>query len=347
MAKLSKSEYTKQAEERKNELNNRVLECAKNFSESPESMMEYLKFQSNFYQYSAKNTILIQMQNPAARFCGSFKSFKDKGYSVKKEESSMKIFVPTHKTFLETEDGDTIALSEATKQQKADYKAGKIKSFQKLYFKVGSVFDISQTNCPKSDYPKLLDLGYSSKHHSDLFDTLKNYSVEKLNCPVLEGAYSSVTLRGLYSITDNEIKISNSFDDTTKLSILSHELGHAILHSQYTELGDIKLSPAQTEFEADAVSVMLYNRFGLEISESRQRHLSESFKDFTNSKGYKPEMLTDSLERANSAYRNVNEYLNEHLPQTQEVTIDKTQSLPTQQPILPNEITSVGFVQSM
>lgn len=347
MAELSKKEYIAQAEERKKELSNRVLECAKSFTQNPENIMEYLRFQSKFYRYSVKNTMLIQSQNPTASFCGSFKHFKDKGYSVKKGEKSMQILVPTIKTFLKLPNEETIALSEATKQQKADYKVGKIESYQKRYFKIGNVFDISQTDCPKSDYPKHLDLGYSSKQHAELFKVLKNFSQEKLNCPVHEGAYSSVTYRGLYSITDNEIKISSNFDDTTKLSILSHELGHAILHSKYTELGDPKMLPVQKEFEADAVSIMLYSRFALEVNESRQRHLSESFSGFTKSDGYKPEMLTESLERANSAYRSVNEYLNEHLTQTQEVTIDKTQSLPTQQPILPNEIPSMGFVQTM
>lgn len=340
-----KTDYAKQAEERKAELSNKVIECAKSFTNNPERIVEFLKFQSMFYRYSAKNTMLIESQNPTAQFCGSFKFFTDKGYSINKGEHSMQIFVPTIKTFLETEDGDTIALGEATKQQKADYKAGKIKSFQKLYFKVGNVFDISQTNCPKSDYPKFLDLGYSSEQHAELIEALKKFSVEKLNCPVHEDAYSSVTVRGMYNIETNEIKISKNFDDTTKLSILSHELGHAILHSKYTQLGKTEIPTVQKEFEADAVSVMLYHRFGIELTDSRQSHLSSAFKEYTSIKGYKPEMLTESLERANSANKEVCDYLNNEFSQT--ITHTQTQTNNVQQPILPNEIPSVGLVQSM
>lgn len=341
---VDKKDYAAQAEERKKELNNKVLECAKNFTDNPENILEFIKFQSKFYKYSAKNTMLIQAQNPNAVFCGSFKHFKDKGYSIKKGEKSMQIFVPTLKTFIETPDGETVALSDANKQQKEDYKLGKLKSHQKLFFKVGNVFDISQTDCPKEEYPKYLDLGYPSEVHAELFYVLKRYSVEQLNCPVEEDAYSSVTLRGLFSPTKNEIKISGNFDDTTKLSILSHELGHAIIHNIKAMDGNSRPT-AQVEFEADAVSVMLYSKFNLEISDSRQAHLAGVFKQFTELKEYKPKMLTESLERANNAYKSVSDYINDMSVQNQQIYTNNIH--PTNEPILPNQISGGGITQTM
>lgn len=344
----SKKDYALEAEERKQELNNKVLEYAKNFELDHNKLQEYLAFQSRFYRYSSKNTILIQMQNQGALFCGSFKYFKDKGYSVKKGEKAMQILVPTLKTFLKFSEDDIVPLSDASKEQKQAYKDGKVETFKKLYFKVGSVFDISQTDCPKTDYPKLLDIGYKSEEHAKLFNSLKEFSEKELNCPVEVDAYSSVAMRGYYNPVNNEIKISGNFDDTTKLSILSHELGHAMMHN-LNEMFGTERNVVQKEFEADALSIMLYNKFGLEISESRHNHLSAHFKELTKLKGYKPEMLTASLDRANTAYKKVSEHLDKEFKQEQSHENTKTQAKADfkNEPVLPNQIQSTGITQSM
>lgn len=348
MATLSAKDYAAQADAKKQELTDKVLDYAKSFQQSPETLVEYLKFQSSFYRYSTNNTMLIHFQNPGALYCGSFQHFKDKGYSVKKGEHGMQVLVPTRKTFLVTPEDDKLPLSEATKEQKQAYKEGKIESFKRLYFKVGTVFDITQTNCPKEDYPKLLDLGYSSEQHAELFKTVKEYSEKELNCPVEEDAYSSVSLRGYFSPADNKICISGNFDDTTKLSILTHELGHAIMHNAAQTAENGRPPTAQIEFEADAVSIMLYKKFSLEPSESRLRHLSDSFKDFQNTKDFNSKMITDSLEKAHKAFNQVSEYLDNNMSQEQTQQQTQTADTPQTEPILPNQIPDVGgMVQAM
>ena len=144
------------SEEQKKEIQKKVIDIAENFKENAQDFAEYLKFSSKFYNYSARNTMLIYSQNPGACFCNSYKTYKDMGYQVKRGEHGMKILVPTLKTFLNINDSWT-SLSQATTEQKALYKQGKIQSQQKLYFKIGTVFDISQTNCPKKDYPRYFD----------------------------------------------------------------------------------------------------------------------------------------------------------------------------------------------
>lgn len=186
------------SEELKKELQNKVLDLAESFKQNPQDIAEYLKFTSRFYNYSSRNTMLIYMQNMGAMYCNSFKGFKDMGYSVKRGEHGMKILVPTIKTYLHTDNG-LIPLSKATAEQKQAYKLNKIEAEQKLYFKVGTVFDITQTNCPKEDYPKFLDIGYSSEQHAKIYNTLKKFCEEKLNCPVHENAFESVALRGYYA----------------------------------------------------------------------------------------------------------------------------------------------------
>lgn len=187
------------SEEQKKEMQKKVIDLAESFKENPQEFAKYLRFSSQFYNYSARNSMLIFSQNEGTRYCNSFKAFKDLGYSVKRGEHGMKILVPTVKTYLHIGD-DLIPLSKATAEQKATYKLHQIQSEQKLYFKVGTVFDIAQTNCPKEDYPKYLDFGYSSEQHARICDTMKKFCEEKLNCPVHESNFNSVVLRGYYSI---------------------------------------------------------------------------------------------------------------------------------------------------
>lgn len=308
---FSKTEKVKQ------ELQDIVIQTANNFADRPEDIAEYLKFQTKFYNYSSRNCLLIYKQNPGAVFCSSFKAIKDMGYSVKKGEHGMKILVPTLKTYLKIGES-LVPLSQATEAQKQAYKANQIDTVKKLFFKVGTVFDIAQTTCPVQDYPKYLDLGHSSAHHKQLYEIIKNYCEHELNCPVHENNLSSVALRGYFNPATNSISISGNYNDTTRLSILTHELGHAMLHkSPETE------KPAvQTEFEADAVSIMLHTYMGIEIAESRQRHISDTLKAWKNSPDFQPEKLTESLKQTHDAYQQVVKQINQDM-----------------QPILKNEAT--------
>lgn len=307
------------SEEQKKEMQQKVIDLAESFKDNPQVFAEYLRFSSQFYNYSARNSMLIYEQNRGARYCNSFKAFKDMGYSVNRGEHGMKILVPTVKTYLHI-GNDLIPLSKATAEQKAAYKLHQIQSEQKLYFKVGTVFDIAQTNCPKEDYPKYLDLGYSSEQHAEICSTMKKFCEEKLHCPVHEDNFNSVVLRGYYSPSANFISLSGMFDDTTKLSILTHETGHAILHND-KEMKQEKRPEAQIEFEADATSVMLQSYFGVEFAESRLRHLSDCYNEMLSDKNITSKDVTASLDRAHKAFKivvdNVNKELRPELTQTQ------------------------------
>lgn len=335
------------SEELKKEMQQKVIDLAENFRQNPQEITEYLKFSSQFYNYSVRNSMIIYAQNEGAMYCNSYKAFQKMGYSVKRGEHGMKILVPTYKTYLHI--GDTLVpLSKATAEQKKAYKLHQLESEQKLLFKVGTVFDISQTNCPTEDYPKYLDLGYSSEQHAQIYDTLKKFCVQNLNCPVHENAFSSVSLRGYYTPGDNSISLSGNFEDTTKLSILSHEAAHAMLHNE-NELKQQQRPNAQVEFEADATSVMLQSYFGIEIAESRLCHLSECYKQMMSNKNITSKDVTASLERAHQAFKTVVESVNQDLKpeQTQnQINTQDTQAQTTatpQQPILPSQLPDMGM----
>ena len=271
----NKAEYIKNKNDEMAGIKNKIKELAQNYSEDPRIFSEVLQFSAKFYRYSSRNNQLIYAQNPYATFTASFKKFKEMGYNVKKGEHGMKIICPVFVTYLEDPDTKVLVkLSEASKELKEKYKnrEAEIKTVQS--YKLGTVFDISQTNCPTEDYPKYFNVGYKDEPAERLYNAIKKYAETKLNCPVDETDMKSISLRGLYTGT-NEIKINRLLQDTQKLSTLTHELGHAIMHKDFSE----KLT-AQKELEADALSIMLSTHFGVELTDQRIRHLSDCFNTY-------------------------------------------------------------------
>lgn len=53
-----------------------IQNIVNNFKEDPEKILEFIDFQSRFYNYSTRNTMLIYAQNPGALFVGSFAAIK-------------------------------------------------------------------------------------------------------------------------------------------------------------------------------------------------------------------------------------------------------------------------------
>lgn len=297
-------------ERRKKELLDKVENIIDNFQRSPADLIEYFKFNSKFYQYSKNNNTLIYQQNRYAQYCGSFKAFKDMGYSVKKGEHGMKILVPyISKYFYNADTQEWEKVSEATPEQKLKIKNGEIEIKQYTSFGVGTVFDISQTNCPVEDYPKFFGFGHASKSHRELFNAVKYYAEGK-GIPVEIIDLKSITLSGEYNAADNSIVLSDKLNDDRLLSVMTHELSHALLHnSDITENENKHIM--QIEFEADAMSLLLRERLGIsDIEDARQAHLQTSFKKYmewaeANEFEQHCPTLSEILDNINDAYSNM------------------------------------------
>ena len=193
---------------------------------------------------------------------------------VLKGEKGMKIWVPVKTTFLILGENNYVSLSDATKEQKEAYKEGKIEGRTRTTFKIGTVFDIGQTNYPKEKYPELYSMGYSSEQHEMITNGLINFCKE-CGCRVETKSLSSISLRGNYDATTNHIALNEKLEDTQRLSTLSHEIGHMLQNH-----GSKEVSVSQKEFEADCISVLIQCHFGIELNDARKSHLSYHFKKF-------------------------------------------------------------------
>lgn len=327
MQKYSKDEWKKMKEEKKEQLFNQVNDIVNNFQTSPENIIEYLKFNSKFHQYSNNNTILIYSQNPSASFCASYKAFKDMGYQVLKGQKGMKILVPQILTLWYDENLEQWKkLSEATKTEKERIKNNEYKTKKTTIFGTGTVFDIGQTDCPASDYPKIFDMGFVSAEHNLLYDAVTNYAQNK-GIIIEEKFLPSITTRGFYVREYNSITISDKLRDSMKLSVLTHELSHALIHSQ-PEAAELPVP--QKEIEADSLSLMLRSHLGITaVEDVRQDHLKTAYQKYIewaeeNKNNIHCPDLPEILNNVHNTYVNIiedfNNSINHYLDLHKEVT---------------------------
>ena len=114
-----------------------------------ESWLEYLRFQSLFYRYSAQNTMLIYSQRPEASFVMGYKSWNKIGRYVVKGGQAIKILAPCYKkvdSIVEPKDDNKYFDAEA------EHEIKKVLSG----FKVANVFDIQDTAGDDSRLPILI-----------------------------------------------------------------------------------------------------------------------------------------------------------------------------------------------
>lgn len=270
-----KKEWIEKAKEQEQEAFKRIREVIDNYREDPEKIREYFQFASNFYNYSSRNVSLIYAQNPNATFVQSFEGWKKMDSHIEKGSVGIKILVPVKVTYLNVDDENKIQLSKASKELKEKYKRGEIEAQSVTRFKVGNVFDISQTNFPKEKYPDLFDMGKKSMKHRAVTNGLIEFAEQEIHCTVSTENLESIALLGFYTPSKHNITLNERMEDTVRLSTMSHELGHALEHWSMPDT-----SVAQKEFEGDAISIMIQQRYGIEITEQRARHITGHFKAF-------------------------------------------------------------------
>lgn len=269
-----KEKWRLQAAENRKKAHDMIHDIGANYSRRPEQIAEMLEFGSKFYQYSLNNMKLIYSQNCHAVYVQSFEAWKEMGANVQKGQKGIKIFVPVQSTLLKLGEGKEIPLSAATQHQKALYKSGQIQGRKTIHFKVGNVFDISQTDFPTERYPEMFSMGYPSRKHADVAEGLREFC-QSIGVEVACQPLNSISLRGFFSHGDNRIVINELLNDTQKLCTLSHEIGHAVHEHAARDISDI-----QKEFEADSISIMIQSHFGIELTETRKAHLAACYRKF-------------------------------------------------------------------
>ncbi|MCT7690229.1 MAG: ImmA/IrrE family metallo-endopeptidase [Lactobacillus crispatus] len=311
--KFDKTAWKKQHEQTVEKLKKGLLKEVENYTQSPEKVVEMLDFMSKFHNYSERNALLIHMQRPGATAVGSYAKFKKLGYSVNKGEKGIKIFVPSKATvfYRQGKDGkkNLTSLKNATKEEKQQIKEGNIDSYQKTFYKIGTVFDAPQTNMPKEKYPELYpnrhqDFAMENPEQLDLLEKGLRSVADDMKMPVVTYNPFDAEIRdkykdpqnakGYFNRATNEIVLNGNNTPTENVSVLAHELGHAQLHNSQKQEKD--LPRELKEMQAELTSYLYCSHFGIDTKQETIDYIAswtsngQKFNELPN--GVKGQILT-------------------------------------------------------
>ena len=281
---------------------------------TPTQMGEYLAFMAKMYQYSPTNVAMIQKQFSGAKAVGSFKFWKDKGFSVQRGEQGIEIFVPNKSPEkFKNQEGKWRNIKYATPEEKQLIKENKLEHKKgKIYFTIGHVFDISQTNAKASDLPAIFPNRWLEGNVNDydvLMTACKKIATD-LNVSVGDPLDELGSAKGAfyYSLLNTDkvghIGLNPRNSELQNVKTMLHELAHAKLHSGKKAF---QLSDEEKEFQAEMVAFTVASYFDIDTTDYSLQYLA----NWTQNKELKEKtkLLNEVRETAVSFIQTVEEEL--------------------------------------
>ncbi|WP_251920175.1 ArdC-like ssDNA-binding domain-containing protein [Lactococcus lactis] len=215
-----------------------------------ETFKNYLDFALQFRQYSYRNKILIQSQNPKASLVAGYRAWQDKGRQVQRGEKALKIFVPS-----------LAAKKDKDGNYSRDKEGNVIKEVKGFY--LASVYDVRQTEgepIPKPIYELEENINNPQK-----FDWYIK-AITKLSPVPIQFAEIKGTAKGFFVPSEKQITIRPGMSESQTIKTMLHEITHSILHDNNVPVfGSSEY--ARQEIEAESVAYMIANSFGIETQE--------------------------------------------------------------------------------
>ena len=207
----------------------------------PNAYLHYLDVQADNPRYSASNILLAMEQNPEITYINSLQGWNALGRSVKREESGLKVRVSD-----------------------PYIKDGR----QHRGYKIGRVFDISQTN-GKGTVPKL-----TVRENTPEMDTALRKLLDLSPVKIVTSTTTYEDAR--YDPASQEITVSANLTDCQTFTALAREIVHAQIHThgQYPYY-----SRNECALDADSVSYMLCRSFDLPAKKPDVSRIATSFND--------------------------------------------------------------------
>ncbi|MBG9687875.1 LPD25 domain-containing protein [Bacillus mycoides] len=272
MSKNYKKKYqTKSPEEKKEAvqvLTKKMEKSIEGYFRTPRDLKDYLSFMAKFYHYSPSNISLIQSQFEGAKAVGSFSFWKEKGFAVKKGEKGIQILVPNRTVAkFKDKEGTWKSVTKANEEEKKqiDSKSVEVKP-GRLYFAVGHVFDVSQTNAKAEDLPRIFPnrwLEGSVKDYKSLYRGMEAVA-EKNGVKIIEPKQELGVAKGVSYTLTKEVALNPRNSELQNVKTLLHELAHAKLHTAETHMN---YTAPEKEFQAEMTAYAVSSYFGIDTSE--------------------------------------------------------------------------------
>ena len=234
-----------------------LKEGMKNYLDS-EQFRSFLDTMSKFHNYSLNNIHLLKMQNPNVSHVASFNKWKtDFERTVKKGSKALKIWVPYQVKTKISANQNELSFSPSENEMEE-------KEVTVTRFKLGSVFDVSQTE--GKELPKAInELTGSVKDYEDLYRAAKAVSMDNQVSISFE-EIKREGANGYYSPNENRIVISKGLKGQEHiLKTIFHEMAHSDLHrGTNAQYGDDQYR--KQELQAESVAYVVANHFGFDTS---------------------------------------------------------------------------------
>lgn len=218
-----------------------------------ENYKNYLRIMAKFHRYSVNNSILIMMQSggSATQVTGASK-WASMNRTIKKGAKALKILIP-HPYKKE------IVVMDENGNEKVEEK-------EFVYFTLGNVFDISQT-----EGEELPEICKELEGNSDEIKELTSILQKVSKVPIYFWNLKDGS-KGFYSTKDNKIVIKKGMSDTQTFKTLIHEVAHSRMHMAGYNV-------QKAELEAESIAYVVCNHFGIDSSEYSFEYLANWSKD--------------------------------------------------------------------
>ncbi|MEH7753487.1 LPD25 domain-containing protein [Bacillus toyonensis] len=272
MSKSYKKKYqTKSPEEKKEAvqvLTKKMEKSVEGYFRTPGDLKEYLTFMAKFYHYSPSNISLIQSQFQGANAVGSFSFWKEKGFPVKKGEKGIKILVPNRTVAkFKDKEGAWKTVTKASEEEKKQIESKSVEVMPgRLYFAVGHVFDLSQTNAKAEDLPRIFPNRWLEGSVTDYQSLYKGMEAiaEKNGVKIIEPKQELGVAKGVSYTLTKEVALNPRNSELQNVKTLLHELAHAKLHTAETHMN---YTAPEKEFQAEMTAYAVSSYFGIDTSE--------------------------------------------------------------------------------
>lgn len=230
-----------------------------------EDWLSFLAFQSLFYNYSFRNTMLIYLQNPEASYVKGFKAWNQLGRYVKKGAKGLAILAPCYRKVEDFKEPEN-------KSEYQDSEGEKVIKRVISGFKVTYVFDIADTD-GSDDLPVLVKgLAGNSEQEQAIYEKLKAFiSTEH---PVQE--VTGTASKGSYNLATGIISVRSDVEYLQKIKTILHEYAHAIDFAMHPEED---ISRNRRELIAESVAFVVSMRLGLDTSRYSVGYIKSWLKD--------------------------------------------------------------------
>ncbi|MGF9954955.1 LPD25 domain-containing protein [Bacillus mycoides] len=249
-------------------LTKKMEKSIEGYFRSPGDLKEYLSFMAKFYRYSPSNIALIQSQFEGSRAVGSFSFWKEKGFNVKKGEKGIQILVPNRTTAkFKDKKGTWKSVTKANEEEKKQIESKSVEVKPgRLYFAVGHVFDVSQTNVKAEDLPRIFPnrwLEGSVTDYKSLYRGMEAVA-EKNGVKIIAPKSELGVAKGVSYTLTKEVALNPRNSELQNVKTLLHELAHAKLHTAETHMN---YKAPEKEFQAEMTAYAVSSYFGIDTSE--------------------------------------------------------------------------------